>query len=103
MSDPRNSASVFARMRATSNATLPFPITTAPGPWSAGAKSVKSGWPLYQPTNAADPITTGRSEERRVGKECVGTCRSGCAPKTHKKNKEYVKEYKNSEAHNQYN
>src|SRR3546814_14227831 len=22
----------------------------------------------------------GRSEERRVGKECVSTCRSGCAP-----------------------
>src|SRR3546814_19376776 len=23
---------------------------------------------------------TGRSEERRVGKECVSTCRSRCAP-----------------------
>src|SRR3546814_17923500 len=24
---------------------------------------------------------SGRSEERRVGKECVSTCRSGCWPK----------------------
>src|SRR3546814_18429084 len=29
-----------------------------------------------------------RSEERRVGKECVSTCRSGWS-KYHKKNKEY--------------
>src|SRR3546814_7571683 len=25
-------------------------------------------------------LRTGRSEERRVGKECVSTCRSRCAP-----------------------
>src|SRR3546814_12438024 len=29
---------------------------------------------------------TGRAEERRVGKECVSTCRSGWSP-THKKKK----------------
>src|SRR3546814_11084777 len=28
-----------------------------------------------------------RSEERRVGKECVSTCRSGWSPNTKKKNK----------------
>src|SRR3546814_20827003 len=31
-----------------------------------------------------DAIPLGRSEERRVGKECVSTCRSRCSP-SHKK------------------
>src|SRR3546814_4771565 len=30
----------------------------------------------------------GRSEERRVGKECVSTCRSRCSPYHYKKNKQ---------------
>src|SRR3546814_20467880 len=29
---------------------------------------------------AQDPVRTGRSEERRVGKECVSTCRSRWSP-----------------------
>src|SRR3546814_14790389 len=29
--------------------------------------------------NAAHEIDAPRSEERRVGKECVSTCRSGCS------------------------
>src|SRR3546814_12691494 len=33
--------------------------------------------------------TTIRSEERRVGKECVSTCRSRCSPYHLKKNKSY--------------
>src|SRR3546814_14928193 len=33
------------------------------------------------------PSPEGRSEERRVGKECVSTCRSGWAPYHKKKNK----------------
>src|SRR3546814_10002453 len=28
----------------------------------------------------AHPVLSDRSEERRVGKECVSTCRSRCAP-----------------------
>src|SRR3546814_18098171 len=32
-------------------------------------------------------IGTGRSEERRVGKECVSTCRSRWSPGTEKKKK----------------
>src|SRR3546814_11938369 len=32
-----------------------------------------------------DPDTGVRSEERRVGKECVGTCRSGWSPSHSKK------------------
>src|SRR3546814_19204557 len=35
----------------------------------------------------AEPIERGiRSEERRVGKECVSTCRSGWSPSNEKKN-----------------
>src|SRR3546814_12671983 len=33
-------------------------------------------------------VNLGRSEERRVGKECVSTCRSRCAPDHKKKKKE---------------
>src|SRR3546814_14654340 len=33
--------------------------------------------------------TLGRSEERRVGKECVSTCRSRCAPYSYKKKKNH--------------
>src|SRR3546814_12978264 len=33
-----------------------------------------------------DSFNDGRSEERRVGKECVGTCGSRCAPDHRKKN-----------------
>src|SRR3546814_12373335 len=32
------------------------------------------------------PMTLSRSEERRVGKECVSTCRSRWSPYTSKKN-----------------
>src|SRR3546814_12163522 len=35
----------------------------------------------------ADAKTLGRSEERRVGKECVGTCRSRVSPEHSKKKK----------------
>ncbi len=30
-------------------------------PPSGGSRSAKSGWPLYQPTNSAEPTTPGRS------------------------------------------
>ena len=61
MSDPSNSSRVLLRIRATSSATLPLPMTTASLPPSGGARSAKSGWPLYQPTNAADPTTPASS------------------------------------------
>ncbi len=38
-------------------ATLPCPTMTTPLVARLGARSVKSGWPLYQPTNEAEPIT----------------------------------------------
>src|SRR3546814_10952670 len=37
-------------------------------------------------------LTRRRSEERRVGKECVSTCRSRCAPSHSKKKKKNTKE-----------
>src|SRR3546814_20058143 len=37
---------------------------------------------------SAMPSVNNRSEERRVGKECVSTCRSRGSPYHHKKNKE---------------
>src|SRR3546814_12231263 len=36
-------------------------------------------------TGDFDLMTTGRSEERRVGKECVSTCRSRWSPYPYKK------------------
>ena len=61
MSLPANSAGVLARIRATSSATLPMPITTAVLPDRSGSSPANCGWPLYQPTNAALPNTLPRS------------------------------------------
>src|SRR3546814_19611289 len=36
------------------------------------------------------PISAKRSEERRVGKECVSTCRSRWSPYHYKKNKRHT-------------
>ena len=60
MSEPSNSCRVFDRMRAQSSATLPLPITAACVPSSGGSRSANSGWPLYQPTNSAEPTTPGK-------------------------------------------
>src|SRR3546814_10956220 len=43
--------------------------------------------PKYQVSFNADYETALRSEERRVGKECVSTCRSRWSPSHKKKNK----------------
>src|SRR3546814_1386610 len=39
-----------------------------------------SGVPLYLLTNMPTDVFAARSEERRVGKECVSTCRSRWSP-----------------------
>src|SRR3546814_14563601 len=44
-------------------------------------------------TTAAGDAFVGRSEERRVGQECVSTCRSRWSP-YHQKKKELVTHYK---------
>src|SRR3546814_16731760 len=41
-------------------------------------------------------LTWTRSEERRVGKECVSTCRSRWSPYHYKKNKQYTTMIKNN-------
>src|SRR3546814_18047420 len=41
--------------------------------------------------DAPDFTTAGRSEERRVGKECVSTCRSRWSPSHEKKKKQVMK------------
>ena len=48
-------------MRATSRATLPFPITTARSCERSNSRPWKSGWPLYQATNAVAGHEPGSS------------------------------------------
>ena len=48
-------------MRATSTATLPLPITTARPEERSNGRSWKSGWALYQATNAVAGQEPGRS------------------------------------------
>src|SRR3546814_5851864 len=38
------------------------------------------GLPLVAPGHSSSMVTAARSEERRVGKECVSTCRSRWSP-----------------------
>src|SRR3546814_7699676 len=45
--------------------------------WSGRAAGAVAS---QEPAEAAVPVTAGRSEERRVGKECVSTCRSRWSP-----------------------
>src|SRR3546814_11607306 len=42
---------------------------------------------VLQGSEPGRSATCGRSEERRIGKECVSTCRSGWTPDHEKKNK----------------
>src|SRR3546814_13268170 len=50
-------------------------------PMSAVRPYAADTWPFH--------VTMLRSEERRVGKECVSTCRSRWSPYHKKKNKQY--------------
>src|SRR3546814_20890584 len=53
----------------------------------AGAVMRKTRSPIF--SSFPPPVTprSARSEERRVGKECVSTCRSRCSPVLSKKKK----------------
>src|SRR3546814_3183641 len=58
---------------------VPVQRITAPAPRRApSAISTPTALPLSRTSAAASPAT--RSEERRVGKECVSTCRSRWSP-----------------------
>src|SRR3546814_7097493 len=47
----------------------------------SGRRTVKRTPPQWQPPRCSVPIPSlPRSEERRVGKECVSTCRSRWSP-----------------------
>src|SRR3546814_15564826 len=48
------------------------------------------GFEMAPPAWAPGPRGDPRSAARRVGKECVSTCRSRCAPYRSKKNKQTV-------------
>src|SRR3546814_16229332 len=56
------------------------------------------------PAWSADSLYRARSEERRVGKECVSTCRSRWSPEHKKKNKSSTTRHlnKSSSRHNTY-
>src|SRR3546814_19977139 len=62
---PRILASLLAA------ATLPL--------FASMALALPLGW-AFPALKPVDERTAARSEERRVGKECVSTCRSRCAP-----------------------
>lgn len=58
---PRSSSAPRARMRATSTATLPTPMTTADRAPRANASGGASGWALYQETKSVAEWLPGRS------------------------------------------
>ena len=61
MSVCASSSGSRVRIRITSAATLPLPITTARRAERSNARSRKSGWPLYQATNSVAAQLPGRS------------------------------------------
>src|SRR3546814_12428304 len=61
-------------------------------PISAGTESASESGKrafAFPPFNAPQTSPTNRSEERRVGKECVSTCRSRWSPYHSKKTNTY--------------
>src|SRR3546814_13271558 len=54
---------------------------------SRARRRPEDGTGISEPQRAAVVAASGRSEERRVGKECVSTCRSRWSPCREKKNK----------------
>src|SRR3546814_11202432 len=55
-------------------------------PWRVGGRSTPGGRRIARARGLSERQVRGRSEERRVGKECVSTCRSRWSP-YHKKKK----------------
>src|SRR3546814_20816197 len=54
----------------------------------SGSIDKRRGWPLLQ-DGRSDPRECARSDERRVGNECVSTCKSWWSP-IYEKKKQYV-------------
>src|SRR3546814_14960968 len=98
-----NRVSCFARPQARRRPPqrhLPHPPPNVPKP-SAASRPIpccSSAIP-HSPSTRTASITTARSEERRVGKECVSTCRSRWSPYHYKKKEthiQYQRNYTNS-------
>src|SRR3546814_13743242 len=60
-------------------------------PRTGRAVSRTAGAAYAAPLLALPAFLRPRSEERRVGKECVSTCRSRWSPSLLKKNRQYIK------------
>src|SRR3546814_19578780 len=63
--------------QAPSHARIPLRLSNTPGGSSSGSAAAVAD---FMVPVAFATQTTGRSEERRVGKECVSTCRSRWSP-----------------------
>src|SRR3546814_18394690 len=74
------------------NATTEVPATAAFDRFDATSYNKAVTTTVYDSNGAPTPMTT-RSEERRVGEECVSTCRSRRSP-YHKKKKQKNKKKK---------
>src|SRR3546814_13977960 len=86
------SSDLFVGTLDRSDDVNPHTLTAAPSPYLLSAGSVISaslitglrsdlpGLVTAQVTAQVFDSPTGRSEERRVGKECVSTCRSRWSP-----------------------
>src|SRR3546814_12673897 len=71
-------------------------LGTCPCQCSLGFNSTGTASVCSAICSAAVPGRLMRSEERRVGKECVSTCRSRWSPYHYKKNKQNYKEHKST-------
>src|SRR3546814_13724010 len=79
------SVGVLPQPKTTENVLGPVPSAPSFAAWDAFSQGLKDMWPrMYEkvaPRLRDDPqARQERSEERRVGKECVSTCRSRWSP-----------------------
>src|SRR3546814_16513225 len=74
---------------------LSLPLPAPPMRWTMMAASVTTPATIRTPITTTSTFRnrTDRSEERRVGKECVSTCRSRWSPYHSKKKKHYQHNY----------
>src|SRR3546814_17107441 len=74
--------------------SLPFtrPARRPPAPRKSGTVTKAQHWPQKLPPVSEISAFFTRSAERRVGKECVSTCRSRWAP-SHQKTKKDQHQY----------
>src|SRR3546814_11138838 len=68
---------------------LPIYLARKELAWLRRGAPARTTKPTFR-IDAANALIADRSEERRVGKECVSTCRSRLSPYHSKKNSNYV-------------